>query len=75
MGRHQCQKLGFAEKIYPQQPQKLGAPGYRVGFNCTFGATKVSVVKIVAKPVAKLPAWHPGKGERGWVFVDEVFFE
>lgn len=30
--------------------------------------------KLVAKPVAKLPAWHKSKGERGWFFVDEVFF-
>jgi hypothetical protein len=30
--------------------------------------------KIVAKPVAKLPKWHSGKGGKGWVFVDEVFF-
>lgn len=74
-GGSSAKNLVLLKKLYPQQPQKLGAPGYRVGFNCTFGATKVSVLKIVAKPVAKLPAWHPGKGERGWVFVDEVFFE
>jgi len=30
--------------------------------------------KIVAHPVAKLPAWHGSKGEKGWVFFDEVFF-
>ncbi|SHH73933.1 Uncharacterized membrane protein [Chryseolinea serpens] len=30
--------------------------------------------KIVAHPVAKLPAWHDGKGDKGWVFFDEVFF-
>jgi hypothetical protein len=24
-------------------------------------------------PVSKLPAWHPGKGDKGWVFTDEVF--
>ena len=30
--------------------------------------------KLVAKPIAKLPAWHRSKGEKGWFFVDEVFF-
>lgn len=30
--------------------------------------------KVTAKPVAKLPTWHSGKGQKGWVFVDEVFF-
>lgn len=31
-------------------------------------------LKVVARPVAKLPAWHSGKGEKGWFFIDEVFF-
>jgi len=67
--------LVLLKKLTPKQPEKVGAPGYRVGFNCTFEARKVSVLKIVVKPVTKLPAWHPGKGEMGWVFVDEVFLE
>lgn len=32
------------------------------------------ILKIVAHPVAKLPTWHTGKGEKGWFFIDEVFF-
>jgi hypothetical protein len=30
--------------------------------------------KIVATQVPSLPAWHNGKGQRGWVFIDELFF-
>lgn len=30
--------------------------------------------KIVVRNISKLPHWHPGKGEKGWVFVDEIFF-
>ena len=30
--------------------------------------------KIVAKNILKLPKWHPGKGDKGWLFVDEIFF-
>jgi hypothetical protein len=30
--------------------------------------------KIVAKNILKLPKWHPGKGDKGWFFVDEIFF-
>ncbi len=30
--------------------------------------------RVVARPLAKLPTWHNSKGERGWLFVDEVFF-
>lgn len=30
--------------------------------------------KVIAKPVSKLPAWHNGKGKKGWFFIDEIFF-
>ena len=39
-----------------------------------FQLTKVSLVKVVVVPLNPLPAWHPGKGEKGWAFIDEVFF-
>lgn len=29
-------------------------------------------VKVKLTPIAKLPAWHPNKGSKGWVFVDEI---
>ncbi len=30
--------------------------------------------KVTATPVARLPQWHRGAGDKGWVFVDELFF-
>ncbi|HTF19850.1 MAG TPA: c-type cytochrome domain-containing protein [Chryseolinea sp.] len=30
--------------------------------------------KLIATPLPKLPAWFSKKGEKGWFFVDEVFF-
>jgi hypothetical protein len=30
--------------------------------------------KVVVHPVSKLPSWHQGKGQRGWIFLDEIFF-
>lgn len=74
-GGHDPKRLTLLKKWTPKQPDKLGMPGYRTGLTGTFDVRQLSVLKIVAKPVAKLPAWHPGKGERGWVFVDEIFFE
>jgi uncharacterized membrane protein len=35
---------------------------------------RYSIYKIIAKPISKLPAWHSGKGKKGWFFVDEIFF-
>lgn len=63
--------LVLLEKIRPEQPTKLAK--YRVGYSCDFKVQKMKVLKIVLKPVKKLPPWHPQKGEPGWVFMDEVF--
>ena len=41
--------------------------------NCSFKPTEIKFIKLLVKPVAKLPAWHAGKGEKAWIFVDEVF--
>ncbi|MBK7809058.1 MAG: chitobiase/beta-hexosaminidase C-terminal domain-containing protein [Saprospiraceae bacterium] len=30
--------------------------------------------KIEAQNLQRIPDWHPGKGERGWLFIDEIFF-
>ncbi len=67
--------LVLLRKIRPKQPAKMGAAAYRIAFPCTFPTRSVSVLKIVVQPLAKLPAWHPGKGEPAWVFVDEIFLE
>ncbi|GAA0881363.1 chitobiase/beta-hexosaminidase C-terminal domain-containing protein [Algoriphagus jejuensis] len=34
--------------------------------------TDFDKVKIRLRPISKLPAWHPGAGAKGWVFVDEI---
>ncbi len=30
--------------------------------------------KIIAQTLPKIPNWHPGKGTKGWLFIDEIFF-
>jgi hypothetical protein len=42
-------------------------------FKYSFKLTQLKYIKLLLKPVAKLPQWHQGKGQKGWVFVDEVF--
>lgn len=72
-GGKSAQQMQLIKKITPLQPQMQGDP-YLTGFDCSFPKQEIGVVKIIVKPVAKLPAWHRGKGERGWAFVDEIFF-
>lgn len=40
-----------------------------------FDPREVKVLKVVASPLKKLPDWHPGKGQAGWIFMNEVVIE
>ena len=48
-------------------------PAYLKALELSFTPVTLKYLKIIAVPVPKLPAWHPGKGDKGWVFTDEVF--
>lgn len=61
------------KSLTPQQPTAI-QPAFLKGFEISFEPVILKSVKVIAVPVGKLPAWHPGKGDKGWVFVDEVFF-
>jgi uncharacterized membrane protein len=59
-------------RITPQQPAKI-QPAYIKGYELPFAPVSLKFIKIIAVPVPKLPAWHPGKGDKGWILTDEVF--
>jgi hypothetical protein len=64
--------LKLLGRITPIQPKKT-EPGYLRGFDCSFPSTELKYIKIKANAITSLPAWHPGKGDKGWFFVDEIF--
>jgi hypothetical protein len=64
--------LRLLKKINPAQPDKV-APAYLKGYDLAFEPVKERYIKVVVVPVAKLPLWHRGKGDKGWIFVDEIF--
>lgn len=33
---------------------------------------KTNKLKLVLLPLKKIPAWHQGKGNHGWLFIDEI---
>jgi hypothetical protein len=33
---------------------------------------KARYIRVVAKNTGVCPAWHLGKGEKAWMFVDEI---
>lgn len=65
-------KLVLLKTLQPDQPAG-DKPGYLFGYNLQFDSTEVDCLKLVVVPVSKLPSWHRGKGEKGWVFIDEIF--
>lgn len=58
--------------ITPAQPDSMRS-SYMTGFDCVFKPVTVRYLKVVAIPVATLPRWHPGKGQKAWIFTDEIF--
>jgi hypothetical protein len=64
--------LRLIKKMSPEQPNKVEG-SFMKGYNVTFAPVSEKYLKVVLVPVNKLPAWHPGKGDKGWVFVDEIF--
>jgi uncharacterized membrane protein len=65
-------KLKLLGKLTPTQPGST-KPAYFKGYEIKFKPTEIKYIKLVATPLNKLPDWHPGKGEKGWVFADEIF--
>ncbi|WP_300601261.1 DUF2231 domain-containing protein [Niabella sp.] len=72
-GGSSARSLKLLGRSTPPQPASA-APIYITGYTCKFSAQPVQIIKVVAKPVNPLPSWHRGKGEKGWVFLDELLF-
>lgn len=41
-------------------------------YTLTFAETSANYLKVVAETYTELPAWHPGAGHPGFIFVDEI---
>ena len=68
-------KLKLLKKATAKQPTKEEKNIVRVeGLKIDIPQSTYKCYKIVAKNVSKLPAWHPGKGDKAWIFIDEIFF-
>ena len=65
--------LKLIKKINPAQPTTEDALGYMRGYELIFAAVTTKCMKIIVVPVGKLPIWHRGRGQNGWVFIDEIF--
>lgn len=63
-------KIGYLQPEMPKAYRSNGVLPYLVSIE----KGKYKYIEIEAQNIQALPSWHGGKGEKGWVFVDEVFF-
>jgi hypothetical protein len=70
-GGDDAKNMKLLGRLVPQQPAKM-KPSAMKGLECKFDKSTVKYLKIIGNPVARLPAWHPGKGDKAWLFVDEI---
>jgi uncharacterized membrane protein len=63
--------MAFLGRWRPTQPTEQG-PALIETRQFTYAPMEITRLKIISRQVNKLPAWHPGKGERAWVFLDEI---
>ena len=65
-------------RLVPNQPapvhkDSLGKlESHLATFECKFEPSTIRYIKVIGKPVPKMPAWHPAKGNMGYIFVDEI---
>jgi uncharacterized membrane protein len=70
--------MKLLSRIVPEQPSPMKKDSlirtvaYLKGYECKFPPTTVKYIKIIGRSVAKLPKWHTGKGDVGYIFVDEI---
>jgi uncharacterized membrane protein len=64
--------LKLLKVITPEIPAKDIPGTENIVYEAGFAPQQLSCIKLVAKPLTKIPAWHAGKGNKGWLFVDEV---
>lgn len=63
--------LHLMHRCRPSLPTAYRKPFIRL-YECQFQAHKVSYLKIVAKPVRKIPAWHKRKNGKALLLIDEI---
>jgi hypothetical protein len=65
--------LKLLRKVTPAQPQEWVSNRIE-GVEIPIPPSNFTCYKVVAKPLAKLPAFRNEKKEKGWLMVDEIFF-
>lgn len=63
--------LKLLNSFNPQMPAQKD-PQLINKYEVKFKSTTISCLKIIAKPLRKMPSWHPGKGKPAFILFDEI---
>jgi hypothetical protein len=58
--------------ILEQPKEMMESANFGLDIPITKGSCRI--IKVVIKPVSRLPAWHSEKGKKGRILIDEIFF-
>ncbi len=64
-------KLELITRFKPELPKNYNKPFIKL-VDCKFKPQNVSSLKIIARPVMKLPDWHKGKDRPALLLIDEI---
>ncbi|MCF2496799.1 c-type cytochrome domain-containing protein [Dyadobacter chenhuakuii] len=71
-GGDNAQNLKLLTRFKAKMPKKGDRPSLQT-VEGTFKPQSVSCLKIIAKPLNKIPDWHRSKGNKALLLVDEMF--
>ena len=57
------------------EDSKMRKDAVKAYANCKFAPQTLRWIEVRAINIGKLPKWHPSKGNKSWIFLDEVFAE
>lgn len=64
--------IQFFDEGYIQPENMTSTPSSKVNYSIMAPEKRVQYIKLEIQPCATLPDWHPGKGQAGWLFLDEI---
>ena len=67
-GNNEMQEVGKLDIPITKVQDKDGLREY----SCDFSPIQASKIRIVIETTSQIPAWHGAKGEKAWLFVDEI---
>jgi mono/diheme cytochrome c family protein len=67
-------KLVSISKIKNPPPQSSDNQNIKYQSLAIKNSNSYQFYKVIVSNLKKIPSWHPGKGNAGWLFIDEVFF-